>query len=370
MRSITLFLLLFLVSCSGEELESLGVPSHFSAEYQQANRGKVQYQTPEVYELIQVAIALTPTGRRDCLTERNTAYYRAVMTHFDKFQKHPLVTQLETWLADNRWSYTSFEDAATYEFEGERIVAGGIYSKHPLHPDRKFADYRALAEDFARVTGFRAFYQGQQPLYQAALNQYRQSIPITGMWEWLEKQFPDRYDSYQLNLSPLMGCFHFTNNREGDGFRQTRMFVPLTAVRTTAPTLIEQVGLNRMVFTEIDHNYVNAMTSQYAKDLNKAMKNWRDWNDGRGGYESRSLTFNEYMTWAVFTLYVYDTTTPEVFAQIRADKTEWVDTFMPNRGFRRFPAFNAQLLSLYQTRKPGQTVADLYPAMLNWVANQ
>ena len=45
-------------------------------------------------------------------------------------------------------------------------------------------------------------------------------------------------------------------------------------------------------------------------------------------------------------------------------------TMYADRGFLRFGAFNAELLRLYRAKKPGQTVADLYPALLEWVAKQ
>ncbi len=369
MRHLLVFFLL-LTGCSLDKLAELQTDHQFSDAYVAENRGKARYETPEVYELMHVVIALTPTGRRDCLLERNTPYHRTVMTQFDTYRNHPLVAEMEKLLVSDRWNYTTLGDAAAYRFEGDRIVFGGIYRKIAVHPEAKFADYRPLAEDFARVSGFRAFFKANQSGYQTALTTYERQVPVASMWAWLETQFPDRYDSYQLNLSMLMGCFHFTNNGQDNDFAETRMFVPLPSPPVKPLTVIESTALNRMVFTEIDHNYVNPATTRQNKQLDKAMKNWRDWNTGKDDYQSKYLTFNEYMTWGVFTLYVYDTTTPEVFAQIRADKTEWVDTFMVNRGFKRFPAFNAQLLSLYKARKPAQTVADLYPDMLNWIATQ
>lgn len=370
MRFLCVTILLLLTGCSLDKLADLQINHEFSGTYVAENRGKVQYNTPEVYELMHVVLALTPTGRRDCLLQRDTPYHRAVIAHFDVYRNHPLVAEIEKLIAADRWNYTTLGDAAGYEFKDDRIVFGGVYRKIAVHPEAKFADYHPLAEDFARVSGFQAFFKTNQIQYQPALAHYRQQVPVARMWAWLETQFPDRYDSYQLNLSLLMGCFHFTNSGQDNDFAETRMFVPLPNLPARPLTVVESTALNRMVFTEIDHNYVNPVTTRHNKQLDKAMKNWRDWNSGSGGYESKFLTFNEYMTWAVFTLYVYDTTTPEVFAQIRADKTEWVDSFMVNRGFKRFPAFNAHLLSLYKARKPNQTIVDLYPDVLDWMVNQ
>ena len=36
------------------------------------------------------------------------------------------------------------------------------------------------------------------------------------------------------------------------------------------------------------------------------------------------------------------------------------------RGFPQFEAYDKFLLDLYRNRKPGQTVADLYPQIIEW----
>jgi hypothetical protein len=73
------------------------------------------------------------------------------------------------------------------------------------------------------------------------------------------------------------------------------------------------------------------------------------------------------MNYALVTLLYHDLFDPKTFDILRAG----IDKGMTNsRGFRRFIAFDQQLLTLYKNRKAGQTVADLYPAMLAWARNQ
>lgn len=41
-------------------------------------------------------------------------------------------------------------------------------------------------------------------------------------------------------------------------------------------------------------------------------------------------------------------------------------TMIKGRGFLQFAAFRKYLVNLYKNRKPGQTLADLYPAIIEW----
>jgi hypothetical protein len=346
-----------------------GKPYTFSNEYIRANQGQISYQVPEVYELVHIAAALTPTGQRNCFIETSTAYYKSVMAQFGTHRNHPLVAHLEQVLAQDRNNYTALSDAAGYVFDGDQISHGGVYRTYRLNTPARFGNYRAMAEDFARVSGFRAFFRQQQAYYQEAIRRYQTVVSLKPMQQWLEAQFPVRYNSYQVVFSPLMGCYHYTSNGQDNGFSEARMFVPLLGDVATPLPIGAATNWQRTVFTEIDHNYVNLITARYQNQLNRAMPNWRVWNTNTQDYGSAFLTFNEYMTWGAFTLYCYDTLPATTFAEVQTDRN-WVDPFMVSRRFSRFPAFNAELLRLYKTRKPGQTVADLYPAILDWMAAQ
>ncbi len=46
---------------------------------------------------------------------------------------------------------------------------------------------------------------------------------------------------------------------------------------------------------------------------------------------------------------------------------EGIDRMMTERrGFPQFKAFDTFLVHLYRNRKPGQTLADLYPQIIEW----
>ena len=64
-----------------------------------------------------------------------------------------------------------------------------------------------------------------------------------------------------------------------------------------------------IVFTEIDHNYVNPITSKYRDDVEKIFSNRTVWTKEGGdtdNYTTPESVFNEYMTHALFCLYVQE----------------------------------------------------------------
>jgi hypothetical protein len=69
------------------------------------------------------------------------------------------------------------------------------------------------------------------------------------------------------------------------------------------------------------------------------------------------------MNWGLVSLRLIDYSPPGELAGMVAG----VDRMMvERRGFRRFKEFDAFLMDLYRARKPSQTIADLYPQIIEW----
>jgi hypothetical protein len=118
-----------------------------------------------------------------------------------------------------------------------------------------------------------------------------------------------------------------------------------------------------MLFTEIDHNYVNPITDldSNLRKVVKSFSNIAKWNKA-SSYGLPALTFNEYMTWGVFMLYACDIYEGKDLKEIEKVTVD----IMNYRGFIHFQEFYDQLLALYKNRDDGKTVADLYPDILKW----
>jgi hypothetical protein len=185
----------------------------------------------------------------------------------------------------------------------------------------------------------------------------------------LEERFPARYNSLKIIFSPLTGGNHQTLNFETPQLQQILMFVSAVDADKTRFTPSQIEGLaSRIVFTEIDHNYVNPITEKYGNELKKAMPNWKTWNNPNGpskSYNSASLTFNEYMTWGVFTLYAYDNFNKSDFEVIN----QQTESVILSRGFNKFSAYNKAILQLY-TANPKIRVDELYLKMFEWMQQQ
>ena len=184
------------------------------------------------------------------------------------------------------------------------------------------------------------------------------------MWEWIEKKFPQRYESYSIYFSPLISGIHSTQNLSDNGFKETIMFINAPIFTKNYTEKDKEAILSRMVFTEIDHNYVNPTTDSFL-ELQTIMEPLECWNNGAQGYGNSYATFNEYMTWAVFTLYLYDNFDKEVFE--KRNKIE--SDFMVNgRGFVKFNEFNDFVLNWY-LKNSDKPLEDLYPEVMKWIGH-
>ncbi len=122
------------------------------------------------------------------------------------------------------------------------------------------------------------------------------------------------------------------------------------------------------VFTEIDHNYVNPVTSKYWKEIDNIFKNDHIWivrNSSNRGYDKGEYVFNEYMTHAVFCLYMNENYGGET-ANYVIDKR--IELMEKRRGFIKFREFFNKLSDLYIKRDNNDKVSDLYPQIIEWAS--
>ncbi len=339
--------------------------SRASADYSDAyiaeNAGKVLVEIPEAFELANVAIAISETGLKDPYkVNKSGEYYRRVLEHFLPFKNHPLLAQ--PTLHYNH-GYPFRDNSICYAFEGDKLVSAGPYRR--IRDPDLFQQQLALLEDFARVSGFRQFYRENLPFYRQQIELYREKVPIRRMWTWLEERFPARHDCYKVVFSPLLGGSHETCGFTRKGFSETIMFVSGPGESPDWNSVGEGL-LARVVFTEIDHNYVNSITSRHTEQVNAAFADLGRWNRN-AGYASPEMTFNEYMTWGVFILYAHDTYEMKDFEAI---KEHVIRQMVGSRQFIRFREFTEELLRLYRDRTAGQSIPDLYPAVLSWAQKQ
>jgi hypothetical protein len=350
-------------------LEGVPLKANFTYDYIKRNKGKWSVEVIEVQELFQVISVITPTGLADTrsmiINHDSTAYYRSVLKHFLPYKNEPVVKSIDSLLQKN-WYINLKADACALEFNDQnKLIKSKIYdrmrgSKNLLDP------YMDQLYDFAEKSKFREFFKNNTAFYNSLIEWHEKAVPTKDQWNWLESQFPDhKYDHYRITFSPLVKGNHSTVRFTNNEFKQAVMFIRPPYRIKSVNEKISNGLITRMVFTEIDHNYVNPETDKYLKEVNDIFSDRIKWTAEKEskGYRTPYTIFNEYMTWSVYLLYCYDKFSKEDFEVIN----DRIKNYIVNkRGFQRFDDFHDTMLDLYKKRYPNQTVADLYPSILNW----
>lgn len=346
----------------------------FSDAYKKENQGKTIIQVPDVYELVNVVFALTDYGKTEAIY-KGTAYYRAVMAHFSPYRTHPAVRTVDSLLKKSEGNYYPLKmDAYAYQFAGDAIQKGAVYDRVSWGEVNELTPYIPLLEDFSKKASFRRFYQQHNDYYNSLVADYRKNVDVAAMKSWLEKQFPrTKYAAIKVIFTPLVGWNQSANQFEDNGFKEAQAHVNFPfVVENGQKQSAAQTKADRMMiaFTEINHTYLNPEADQYSKEVIAAYRDLSGWiTPGKpsANYNNPLSCFEEYMNYGLVTLFYADIFGKDDFEKIKAGLEA---NMVANRGFKRFWEFDQELLRLYQTRQPGQTVADLYPAIIAWAARQ
>jgi hypothetical protein len=350
----------------------------FTEEYITENTGKITPVIPEVYELVNVAIALTETAREDrWLVFKQSEYYARVMERFANHQDHPFVIALNGELEKNRARYARLKmNAYAFEYdERGEIQRSSVYDRTGFagNSNNDLLPFLEQMRAFSRDTDFRAFYENERPIYDEQIRFYAEDVDLNAMKTWLGRQFPevDAYDSVKIVFSPLVGGSQSVTWFEQGDFRELQPHVnfPYRRLDDVSPAS-DAIYRGNIVFTELNHGYINPTADGYAGDIVDAVTDMSFWADeGRtASYGSPLSIFNEYMNWGLIALRYLDRAPAEDHEKLmtRLDRVMGED----GRGFLQFSAFRSFLVDRYSSRGEGETVADLYPAIDEWFANQ
>lgn len=346
----------------------------FTDAYKKANEDKTNIEVPEVYELINVVFALTDYGKTGAIY-KETPYYPAVMTHFSPYKTHPAVRTIDSLLAKSGDNYSNLKmDSYAYRFVGDKIQNGGIYDRVSWGEVNQLEPYVPLLEQFAKVSNFRSFYQKHSAYYKTLIEDFRDNVDVVTMKSWLEKQFPTtHYSAFKVLFTPLVGHNQSANHFDDNGFSEAQAHVDfpfVDAAQKKQPQALTKGQRMKIIFTELNHSYLNPEAEKYTKEIATAFNDLAKWstpNTPSTNYNNPLSCFEEYMNYGLVTLLYYDLFDKKTFDVLSTNVEKGM---VANRGFRRFREFDQELLKLYQTKKPGQTVADLYPAIIAWAAKQ
>ncbi len=336
------------------------MPANYSELYKKNHREKVTVQIPEVYELCNIIYTLIHKEKYDEIFS-NDKYYLNVIDWFLPHKNHEIFLKLKDV------NYSSLvENGASYIFKGDKIKKGGLYSGFRAKDDVK--EITNYLEDFAKTSRFKEFYKNHQNYYTNLIQKFENNVKAKRIWNWLESQFPARYQSYKIFFSPL-GCGkHSARNFGSEKFKESILFLSgpnLQDSKKESPT-IKSAMMSRSFFTEADHPYVNPVSDQYIEEINSAFKDLALWCNKNSGYYTPYLTFNEYMTWSIFSLYAMENYSIKDYKFIK----DYFEDFMKEgRGFYKFKEFNDELIRQYTAKTSKETITNLYPGIINWIKN-
>ena len=354
----------------------------FDAAYQSAHRGKVSVEVPEVYELVNVVIAMTATGQQNRnLIYHDSDYYAAVRKWFDPFQGHPAVAAIDSVLRLDVNRYASLKmNGYAFEFDAAgRIVHSRVYNRTGFSGEKSNAlrSFVPLLQSFADDSKFRDFYRRHKSTYDEQISFYRKDADVKGMLAWLDRNFPGAsgYGTYKIIFSPLVSYNQSSTWLESNGFRELQAHVnypyPQDLKRQGGDLKLSKISetilRGDIVFTELNHGYINPEADRYSRQVLDATSHRDHWVDSARGpqYYGGISAFNEYMNWALVSLRIVDLA-PAGEQQALIDIIDRMMT--ERRGFPQFTAFDAFLVDAYRHREKGQTVADLYPRIIAWFA--
>lgn len=253
---------------------------------------KVTYEVPMTYELMQIAIALTDTtivannyNLYSEIIDTNTDYYKSVMKHFGQYRNHRLIQNLNKSLRKNSGSYISNLHLAYNSILLNKTIKRDI--KYPFMHRLAYhfkSTNRKLVNDFARVSNFTQFFNQHRDYYSKLLEEVKQNANVNEQQIWLEKEFENKYDEYNIVISPLMNSTHFTKRFKKKQKNKSIMWVSRFGYDVKHSEKINSALYTGIVMTEIDHNYVNPLSDKFKKQLDRLMgnSNRTKWTNGGG----------------------------------------------------------------------------------------
>lgn len=351
----------------------------FNSKYIKDNDGKVKIEVNEVQELTYIMMAISEFGLTNSdMVNRNTDYYQEVKKHFSQYKNHPAIGLMDTMLNESIINYILLStNAYGYKFKGSKLVPTNVYR----FPAKQVGTYKIdedpvkvhkrVIEDFAKQSGFRKFYRSHRDDYNKIIDDYIKFGSIHKQKKWLEERFDYKINSYLVLTSPMIGGINATTTFEDNQFKQTLLYLPIIQFNSAWTSAYNEAMNSRIIFTEIDHNYVGPLSEKFKNSIDKIFDKRQIWvnkeHKSTDHYPSPIKVFDEYLTWGLFILYAYDTFPTD--HELHKNVVDHVNEKMLEKGFPRSKAFNDTLVELYKNSSTKKIEA-IYSDLLDWSSKQ
>ena len=361
-------------------ISGISEPVYFSNDYQKNYYNKTVTEIPEVYELTNIIIALTSKGLNDSdIVEHNTKYYKDVMAWFGKYKTDRVVLSIDSLMRKEWWKFFYLKmDSYAYNFKDTKIVKSSVYDRLNFDAiSNTIEPFKQQIQQFANKSDFRTFYNNHKTFYQNQISYYKDSLNVLQMQRWLNKNFPKtKYNCYKIVFSPLTGGSQSANFFTNNNFSEAHVYINFPYFGSSDKNVSKSTNYlskGNVLFTELNHAYINPEAKNYLEtnDFKIAFGNLKLWEADSSaaamGYPNAYACFNEYMNWALVSLYYIDfmSSKDQPFLISRLEKN-----MQAGSGFIKFPEFNRMIMELYRNKKTNESIADLYPKIIGWCRDQ
>jgi hypothetical protein len=367
MKGYSFFVFLILVGANTARAgDPRIVETTFDTVYIQENANKVRVVIPAAYELGQIVYTLSELQNQNYGRSYSKGkYYQEVQEYFSDFADHHILPAVnyENWT--DYWSFR--QNSIAYSYKDTKLVNDGVYRTLWDMGEDEFQLNRKALEDFASLSNFGSFYTAHSDYYAALTAEFSSIVNPDGMRLWLEDNFSARYDSYLIVISPLVGGAHNFAIVSDQNFKEAIITISAPNVfdskRNDEGQVPKEVALkfSRLVFTELDHNYVNPVSERFTTKIKENIGEITRWNES-DDYTTAFSTFNEYVTWAIFPMYVRSIYGDAYFNEAMSD----VNRQMLRRGFVRFPEFSRWLNSADIQLTEGKSLESVFEEIIAW----
>lgn len=352
----------------------------FNRSYIEKNDQKTTIEINEAQELIYIILSITDFGKENPnMTKQSTEYFKEVKAYFTPFSNHEVVKKFDGLLRENVVNYFLLAgNAYGFKFEGQKLVPTNIYNfpakgigKYEIKTN-PITIYLNDLEEFVKDSDYRKFYKDHESYYNGLKKEYQNYAAVNEQKEWLETRFDYKINSYRVLTSPLIAGMNATHTFEDSDFKEMLLFLPTIREDKEWSEKFRRAINTRIIFTEIDHNYVGPVSEKNVETINSIFDNREKWvnaeNKSTDHYPNPVKVFDEYFTWGLFILYSHDKIGNDevLFSQI-VDNVN--DMMVNKKGFLKAKEFNAELLSIYRTSSD-KKIANLYKPLLEWSSKQ
>lgn len=347
----------------------------FTEKFIKENQGKYKIEINETKELVHIMIAITKFGlENDDMIEQKGKYYQDVIAYFKPYESEKIIKTFDSLLVASAYNYILLTgNGISYDFKGTKLVKNTIFDfpatavSNIKITENPITTYKKDIEEFAKKSKFREFYKSHKPYYSEIITSYEVNANLGKQWKWLEKNFKTTQDSYTIFCSPLINGLNYTGDFVNNNFKLIYMVLPPLDKLENITQRENELFNTRVMFTEIDHNYVKAPTLANQEAINQYFKDRNEWTDkerdGVSAYPNPIKVFDEYMTFGVFLLYCKDNYDNKDFLYAK----ESVISLMKERGFPKMREFTDKLLEM-RAKNRDKKMDDIYPEFLQLFA--